>query len=150
MLKRIAVFIVLLSIGFASMSAHAQQQLVTSHGVSLYGSLLYEPGFKHFAWVNPNAPKGGTFVTSIESFDSINPYIAIGTPPAFTNLSIAETLMTKSSDEPNSAYGLVAEMITYPADNKWVEFKIRDIARWNDGKPLTVDDVIYSFELVKM
>jgi len=117
--------------------------------VALYGELLYKPGFKHFAWVNPNAPKGGTIVTSIEVFDSINPYITLGTPPAFANLSIAETLMVRSSDEPNSAYGLIADTIAYPADHKWVEFTIRDIARWNDGRPLTVDDVIYSYELMR-
>ena len=133
---------------FISNVSYAQQP-VTSHGVALYGELLYKPGFKHFAWVNPSAPKGGTVVTSIESFDSINPYITLGTPPAFANLPIAETLMTRSSDEPTSAYGLIAETITYPADHKWVEFKIREIARWNDGKPLTVDDVIYSYELIR-
>jgi len=125
------------------------QNIITSHGVTLYGSLLYEPGFKHFAYVNPDAPKGGTVVTDISGFDSINPYITLGTPPAFTDLPIAETLMVKSADEPNSAYGLIAESIAYPADNKWVEFKIRDIARWNDGKPLTVEDILYSFELIR-
>ena len=140
--------IILLSIGFSTVVLYAQQP-ITSHGVSLYGPLLHESGFKHFAWVNPRAPKGGTIATDIGSFDSINPYIALGTPPAFANLPLAETLMAKSSDEPNSAYGLIAETITYPVDHKWVEFTIRDIARWNDGTPLTVDDVIYSFELIR-
>ena len=148
MTQRIAAFIFLLQISFIPVISHAQQP-VTSHGISLYGSLLYEPGFKHFAYVNPNAPKGGTTVTYINSFDSINPYITLGTPPAFADLTIAETLMTRSSDEPNSAYGLIAETITYPADHKWVEFTIREIARWNDGRPLTVDDVIFSFELMR-
>ena len=150
MLQRIltSFFIVLVSTGFTSTISYAQQP-AASHGVALYGELLYKPGFKHFAWVNPNAPKGGTIVTSIDSFDSINPYITLGTPPAFANLPIAETLMVRSSDEPNSAYGLIAETVTYPTDNKWVEFTIRDTARWNDGKPLTVDDVIYSYELIR-
>ena len=125
------------------------QTLVTSHGVTLYGTLLYEPDFRHFAYVNPNAPKGGTIVTDITGFDSINPYITLGTPPAFVDLPVAETLMVKSADEPNSAYGLIAESITYPDDHKWVEFKIRKIARWNDGKPLTVDDVLFSYELIR-
>jgi len=140
--------IFLLSIGFNSAISYAQQP-VTSHGVALYGPLLYEPGFKHFAYVNPNAPKGGTVVTSIDGFDSINPYITLGTPPAFADLPFAETLMEESADEPNSAYGLIAETITYPADNRWVEFKIRGIARWNDGRALTVDDVLYSYELIR-
>ena len=141
-------FIVFMFIGLTSTISHAQQP-VTLHGLSLYGPLLYEPGFKHFAYVNPNAPKGGTMVTYINSFDSINPYITLGTPPAFADLPIAETLMAESSDEPNSAYGLIAETIMYPADHKWVEFSIREIAQWNDGKQLTVDDVIYSYELIR-
>jgi len=125
------------------------QTITISHGVTLYGSLLYEPGFEHFAYVNPNAPKGGTIVNEISGFDSINPYITLGTPPAFTDLSFAETLMAKSADEPNSAYGLIAESITFPDDNKWVEFRLRDIVHWNDGRSLTADDVIYSYELIR-
>jgi microcin C transport system substrate-binding protein len=142
----IAVVFILLLAGFNSASA---QQPVTSHGVTLYGPLLYETGFRHFAYVNPNAPKGGTIVTGIDGFDSINPYITLGTPPAFADLPFAEMLMAESADEPNSAYGLIAETITYPNDHKWVEFKIRSIARWNDGRPLTVDDVLYSYELIR-
>lgn len=141
-------FIILLSTSFTLVISSAQQP-VPSHGISLYGTLLYKPGFKHFAWVNPNAQKGGMIVTDISSFDSINPYITLGTAPAFANLYFAETLMTRSSDEPNSVYGLIAETITYPSDCKWVEFAIRSFARWNDGKPLTVDDVIYSWGLIK-
>lgn len=150
MLRRIETitFALLLSIGCIWVSSYAQQP-APSHGISLFGELLYKPGFKHFAWVNPNAPRGGTIVTDISSFDSINSYIARGTAPAFANLYFAETLMTESSDEPNSAYGLIAETIAYPDDHRWVEFAIRSIARWNDGRPLTVDDVIYSYELIR-
>jgi microcin C transport system substrate-binding protein len=145
---KIALFYLCLTI--FSTAEHLQaRDVITSHGVTLYGPLLYESGFKRFAYVNPNAPKGGTIVTDISGFDSINPYITLGTAPAFADLPFAETLMTKSADEPNSAYGLIAETITYPADHKWVEFRIRDIARWNDGKPLTADDVIYSYELIR-
>jgi len=147
LVKVCLIFIILMA--FTVSEPLRAQNIITSHGVALYGSLLYEPGFKHFAYVNPDAPKGGTVVTDISGFDSINPYITLGTPPAFTDLPIAETLMVKSADEPNSAYGLIAESITYPADNKWVEFKIRNIARWNDGKPLTVEDVLYSYELIR-
>ena len=141
--------IFIFSMAFSVSKPLRAQNIITSHGMALYGTLLYEPGFKHFAYVNPNAPKGGTVVVDISGFDSINPYITLGTPPAFTDLPFAETLMAKSADEPNSAYGLIAESITYPADNKWVEFKIRDIARWNNGKPLTAEDVLYSFELIR-
>ena len=145
---RLFLFSICLTLILVSEPLRAQNP-VTSHGVALYGSLLYESGFRHFKYVNPDAPKGGTIVTDISGFDSINPYITLGTPPAFTDLPFAETLMTKSADEPNSAYGLIAESITYPANHKWVEFKIRTIAGWNDGKALTVDDVLYSYELVR-
>ena len=141
-------FLMVLTVFGASGFLQARD-ITTSHGVTLYGPLLYESGFRHFAYVNPNAPKGGTIVINIDSFDSINPYITLGTAPAFADLPFAETLMETSADEPNSAYGLIAETITYPDDHKWVEFKIRDTARWNDGRPLTVNDVLYSYELIR-
>jgi microcin C transport system substrate-binding protein len=145
---KICLFIIFLT-AFLFSEPLRSQNIVSSHGVTLYGPLLYDPGFKHFSYVNPDAPKGGTIVTDISDFDSINPYIILGTAPAFADLPFAETLMIKSADEPNSAYGLIAETITYPDDNKWVEFKIRGIARWNDGRPLTVDDVLYSYALIR-
>ena len=145
---KVCLFVMFLAV-FLIPGILSSQNLTTSHGVALYGTLMYDSGFRHFAYVNPNAPKGGAVVTGIDGFDSINPYITLGTPPAFADLAIAETLMVKSADEPNSAYGLIAETITYPNDHKWVEFRIRSIARWNDGKPLTVDDVLYSYELIR-
>ena len=147
-LVKICLYFILVAAFSVPESIQAQGP-VASHGVTLYGPLLYESDFSHFAYVNPAAPKGGTIVTDITGFDSINPYITFGTPPAFVDLPLAETLMVKSADEPNSAYGLIAESITYPANHKWVEFKLRDIARWNDGNPLTVDDVLYSYELIR-
>ena len=143
------VLFLLVLTGFSVHGFLQARDITTSHGVSLYGPLLYESGFRHFAYVNPNAPKGGTIVTNIDGFDSINPYITLGTAPAFADLPFAETLMETSADEPNSAYGLIAETITWSGDHKWVEFRIRDIARWNDGKPLTADDVLYSYELIR-
>ena len=148
-IAKMVLFFMISMVFLFSAFVFANDEIITSHGISLYGPLLYEPDFKHFAWVNPDAPKGGTIVANIESFDSINPFITLGTTPAFAALPVAETLMVRSSDEPNSAYGLIAETITCSDDNKWVEFKIREIARWNDGRPLTVDDVIYSFELIR-
>ncbi|MBN2419953.1 MAG: ABC transporter substrate-binding protein [Deltaproteobacteria bacterium] len=150
MLRKVTIIISLLT--FCIPGILSAQDITTSHGIALYGDLLYGPDFKHFNYVNPKAPKGGTIVRDISNFDNINRYTTLGTSPTFTDLGtieIAETLMTISSDEPNSAYGLLAEKITYPEDHKWVEFKIRDIARWNDGKPITVDDVIYSYELMR-
>ena len=84
------------------------------------------------------------------TFDSLNPYIIFGTPVILGTLSSGagpnETLMVRSGDEPTSLYGLIAESITLPEDYSWVEFKIRDIARWQDGKKITVEDIIFSYK----
>ncbi len=125
------------------------QEVTTSHGVTLYGDLMYGPDFKHFNYVNPDAPKGGTIVLNISNFDNINPYIVLGTAPGYGNYSIFENLMIRCADEPTSSYGLIAETITYPDNYKWVEYKIRDIAKWNDGKPITIDDIIFSYETMR-
>ena len=121
--------------------------ITTSHGMTLFGKLKYRPDFKHFDYVNPDAPKGGTYTyIPFGSFDSLRRYIILGTAPF---IRMYETLMVRSEDEPASVYGLLAESITMPDDYSWVEFKLRDIARWHDGKPVTVEDVIFSFEMLK-
>jgi microcin C transport system substrate-binding protein len=147
MLRKI-IFIVLLLVFFTS-GVLLAKDITTSHGITLYGDLMYGKDFKHFNYVNPKAPKGGTIVWDMGNFDNINSYIALGTSPGFATFSVFENLMVTNADEPNSAYGLIAETVTYPEDYKWAEFKIRDIARWNDGKPITVEDVIYSYETMR-
>ncbi|MFC1840324.1 extracellular solute-binding protein [Thermodesulfobacteriota bacterium] len=123
------------------------QKIITSHGLTLFGDLKYGPGFSHFEYVNPDAPKGGVFTyASTFSLDNLNPYSLTGSlQPVF----IYETLMVRSEDEPTSLYGLVAETIAYPDDYSWVEFKLRDSAMWHDGKSITVEDVIFSAEILK-
>ncbi|MBN1525242.1 MAG: ABC transporter substrate-binding protein [Spirochaetales bacterium] len=117
------------------------------HGDALVGNLKYKQGFAHFDYVNPNAPVGGTLVLSSQlSFDSFNPVTIKGTTPDGIDL-LFETLMTSSLDEPASMYGLIAETIEYPMDKSRVTFVIRKEAKWHDGKPITVDDVIYSFNV---
>jgi len=123
------------------------QKITTSHGIALFGDLKYGPGFSHFDYANPDAPKGGTYTSaSTYSLDNLNPYALTGSLPLFT---IYETLMVGSMDEPTSLYGLVAETIIYPNDYSWVEFKLRDSARWHDGKSITVEDVVFSAETLK-
>ncbi|HEX6144775.1 MAG TPA: extracellular solute-binding protein [Geminicoccaceae bacterium] len=119
------------------------------HGASMFGELKYGADFEHFDYVNPNAPKGGTMVESaIGSFDNLNPFILKGTPAAGVSL-IFETLTTGSLDEPFSEYGLVAESIEIPEDRSWVAFTLHPEARWHDGRPITVEDVIWSFNTLK-
>ncbi|MGI9421093.1 MAG: extracellular solute-binding protein [Geminicoccaceae bacterium] len=119
------------------------------HGVAMHGDLAYPAGFEHFAYVNPDAPKGGTLTLSaLGSFDSFNPYIIKGQPAGSLGL-IYETLTVRSLDEPFSEYGLLAESIEMPEDRSWVAFTLRENARWHDGKPVTIDDVIWSLETLK-
>jgi len=119
--------------------------VVKSHGISRFGDLKYPADFTHFDYVNPDAPKGGEIRLSAPgTFDSLNPFIVKGTPAAASGL-IYDTLMARSLDEPTSMYGLVAESVEYPQDKSWVIFDLRPEARFQDGKPITADDVVFSF-----
>lgn len=124
------------------------QQITKSHGQTLFGHLKYPEGFAHFDYVNPDAPKGGTLVLSaIGTFDSFNPYIIKGNAAAGISF-LFETLMSGSLDEIDTSaeYGLLAESVETPDDLSWVIYNLRPEARWHDGKPVTADDVVFSFE----
>ena len=117
------------------------------HGTSLIGELKYPPGFSRFDYVNPDAPKGGTLNMSVNgSFDTLNPFLAKGDMAAGIEALIYESLMTPSLDEISSQYGLLAESVSYPDDYSSVTYRLRPEARWHDGEPVTVEDVIWSFE----
>jgi microcin C transport system substrate-binding protein len=123
----------------------------TAHGFTLFGELKYGPDATHFDYVNPDAPKGGTYRYSFSStFDNLNPFIVAGTAPAASLPPLVyESLMQRSGDEPASIYGVVAESVSYPEDFAWAEFRLREGARWHDGEPITPEDVIFSLELMK-
>lgn len=121
----------------------------TSHGLSLFDSLKYPAEFKHLEYVNPTAPKGGDVrLSSIGSFDTLNPFTLKGRPAAGASL-IYDQLLTSAADEPSSEYGLLAQSVEVPDDKSWVEFTLRAEARWHDGKPVTPEDVIFSLETLK-
>lgn len=143
---RVAIFI-LLSLFALARPLYAATE--NAHGVALHGEPKYKADFTHLDYVNPDAPKGGLLrMAAMGSFDNLNPYILKGEQAAGLSL-IYETLMEGTADEANSAYGLIAESISFPDDRSWVSFKIRGTARFHDGKPITADDVLYSFELLK-
>ena len=133
-------------------SAHAETQEKTwRHGLSLYGELKYPPNFKHFEYVNPNAPKGGTArQVGIGTFDNFNTAVAgvKGSLAAGTEL-IYQTLSVSALDEVSTEYGLLAEAVSFPPDYSSVAYRLRPQARWHDGKPITPEDVIFSFESQK-
>ena len=127
----------------------AASDVTVSHGESLFGDLKYPPGFDHLDYVNPDAPKGGEVVLSaIGTYDTLNPFTITGVPATGLGLTF-ETLMDSAADEPSSMYGLLAETIAFPEDRGWVEFKLREQARWHDGRPVTPEDVIFSFEILR-
>lgn len=116
-----------------------------AHGVAMHGDLKYPAGFKHFDYVNPDAPKGGTVRLGAQgTFDTFNSFIVKGNPAAGLGF-LYDNLMAGSADEAFTQYGLLAEKIFMPEDRSWVAFTLRKEARWHDGKPVTTDDVIWTF-----
>ncbi len=116
------------------------------YAVSMHGDIKYGPDFTHFDYVNPDAPKGGSIRLSQigSAFDTLNGYTLKGIPAIGSSLPI-ETLTVQSMDEPFTSYGLLAETIEMPEDRSWVAYHLRKEARWHDGKPVTADDVVFSF-----
>ena len=113
------------------------------HGIAMHGEPKYGPNFKHFDYVNPQAPKGGSMRRGVRgTFDSFNTWIDLGNA---AGTGSTETLLTASADEPFTEYGLIAESLEVPDDRSWVIFNLRPDARWHDGKPITADDVVWSF-----
>ncbi len=129
--------------------ASAQDEQGWRKGISIVGDLKHSDDFPHFDYVNPNAPKGGTLQLSAEgSFDTLNPLLARGEVGEGLGL-VYETLMTSALDEISSMYGLLAESLKYPDDFSSVTFRLRAEATWSDGKPVTPEDVVFSFEQAK-
>ena len=125
------------------------------HGISYVVPLKYDADFEHFAYANPDAPKAGRIRFPVMgTFDSFNNILekgrlAAGTPYGGTQQLLFERLLETAADEPASAYGRLAEGVAIDPDYRWVAFKLRANARWHDGEPLTVDDVVCSFESFK-
>ncbi len=115
----------------------------------MYGDPVLPPDFVVLPYANPDAPKGGKITLgNTGGFDSLNPFIAKGTSPWQLPFFTHESLMGRSWDEPFALYGLLAESIETDADRTWVEFTLRQEARFSDGTPVTVADVLFSYELL--
>lgn len=121
------------------------QDATPVHGMALHGAPKYAADFQHLDYVNPDAPKGGIMrMSALGSFDSLNPYIVKGVPASGLGM-IYESLLQQTDDEPFTAYGLLAETIEVPQDRSWIMFNLRPQAKWHDGKPVTADDVVWTF-----
>ncbi len=133
----------------------AVAQAEPMHGIAMHGEPALAADYTHFPYVNPAVKKGGKVNYGVVgTFDALNPFVLKGMrttargvwDPEFGNL-LYEPLMTRSADEPFSLYGLLAESVEWDADRTFVQFNLNPNAKWNDGKPVTPEDVIFTFEL---
>lgn len=119
------------------------------HGISMYGEPALPPDFVSLPYVRADAPKGGSITLgNTGGFNSLNPYVRKGTVPWQLRFFTHEALMGRSWDEPFALYGVLAESIEVPENRAWVEFTLRPEARFSDGSPVTVEDVIFSYDLL--
>ena len=138
-----AALLALVAAGFAPVPALAEAM----HGIAMYGEPALPPDFVSLPYANPEAPKGGTIVFGeTGGFDSLNPYILRGRAPAAVATHVFEPLMARNWDEPFGLYGLLAELVETGPNREWVEFTLRPEARFSDGSPVTVEDVVWSMQ----
>ncbi len=144
---RAAAILIATMAGFASLSPGATAE--PTHGLAMYGEPALPPDFQHLPFVNPDAPKGGRITfADLGGFDSMNPYIVKGRAPWAVRSHTMESLLGRSWDEPFSLYGLLAESVELAPDRSWVEFHLRPEASFSDGAPVTIEDVIFSMEIL--
>jgi len=142
-LRTLGLGLVLLVAAFGTAKAD-----VTS-GMSLYGDFKYQPGFTHFDYANPDAPKGGTMrMSAIGTFDTLNPFVIKGVPAGGIG-QVFDTLMTRGGDEAATDYPLIAESADLAADRASVLYTLNKAAKFHDGTPITPDDVVWSFETLR-
>ena len=144
---RLAAFYMVL---FPALAVAAGGATGPRHAIAMHGEPLYPDGFTHFSYANPQAPKGGSITYgAVGSFDSLNPFIVRGTAALGLREHVFESLLARGYDEPFTLYGLLAEGVEVPADRSWVAFTLNPAARFSDGRPVTVDDVIFSLETLR-
>ena len=132
-------------------AAHARETATWRHGLSKLSKLKYSAGFKYFDYVNPKAPKGGTASQiALGSFDNFNVVVGGAKGTLVGGIEyLYDTLMVSALDEVASSYGLLAEAVSYPDDFSSATFRLRSNAKWNDGKSVTPEDVVFSFDAFK-
>lgn len=133
------------------------QDSVPSYALSMHGDIALPADFKHFPYTNPAAPKGGNITYGVVgTFDSLNPFVlqsmrttarGMFNDADFGNLMF-ETLMQRSANEPFTLYGLLAERVETDDARSFIEFTLNEQAKWSDGKPVTPEDVIFTYEIL--
>ena len=139
----------LLAMTWAAGGAQAQD-LITSHGYNFFGELRYDADFEHLDYVNPDAPQGGemSFSWSSGGFDSIHPYTTQGRSAVLASIFF-ESMMTGTADDVGSSYCFLCETLEYPEDIEYVIFNLRDDVTFSDGTPMTAQDVLFSYEILR-
>jgi microcin C transport system substrate-binding protein len=133
----------------AILRAQSSSKVNVGHGMAMHGQPKYPMDATTPDYVNPAAPKGGTVRLGTQgTFDSLHPFTLKGVPAAGVS-ALWETLCWHARDEAFTVYGMIAETIEWPDDRSWVAFNLRPQAKWHDGTPITVEDVIFSFEILK-
>ncbi|WP_170756362.1 extracellular solute-binding protein [Ruegeria lacuscaerulensis] len=144
-LRPVRLVITGITIVFAAASGNAE----SAHGIAMYGDPALPPDFVSLPYANPDAPKGGKVVFgNTGGYNSLNPFVQKGTSPWQLRFWTHESLMGRSWDEPFTLYGLLAESVDTAPDRSWVEFTLREDARFSDGTSVTIDDVIWSYEIL--
>jgi peptide/nickel transport system substrate-binding protein len=134
----------------AALFGPASLRAESVHGIAMHGQPALPAGFSHLPYADPAAPKGGTLrLGELGTFDSMNPFILKGVAPGGLREYVFESLLGRSLDEPFSLYGLIARAVEMPDDRAWVAFHLDPEARFSDGRPVTGDDVIHSWQLLK-
>ncbi len=142
-----AFIIVALSAGALYLPAPVMAE--PAHGIAMHGQLKYSDGFSHFDYADPQAPQGGDIVLAATgTFDTLNSWNGRGLAAAGARPLMYETLMKRAQDEAFSLYGLIAEKAEMAPDRSWIEFTLDGRAHFSDGTPITVADVIFSWEIV--
>ena len=133
----------------AILRAQSAPNVHVSHGFAIHGEPKYPADADPPVYLNPSAPKGGAVRLGARgTFDSLHPFIIKSVPAAGIS-SIWDSLCWASRDEASTEYGLIAETIEWPEDRSWVAFTLRPQARWHDGNPITVEDVIFTLDILK-
>ena len=135
---------------FAGAARAQSDDLIVTHALSTFGVPKYGPDFEHLDYVNPDAPQGGemSFAWSSGSFDSMHPYTRVGRAAVLANVFF-EAMLTSTADEIGSSYCLLCESIAYPEGREYVIFTIREGAAFSDGTPVTADDALFSYEILR-
>ena len=139
-----------LALGVAPFATLGEAKAAESHALAMHGAPALPPGFAHMPYVNPDAPKGGRLVWGLlGTFDSLNPLIVRGIAVQQIRGYVIESLMARGNDEAFTLYGLLAKSVETDDARSYITFHLDPKARFADGKPVTADDVLFSWELLR-